>query len=426
MPPPEPLEDLLAYFDYGDVDRALLAELAPVLEKSADSLVSAFYRQLLSHPTTRRLLRDPEVKDRLLQLQRQYLLSLAGPAIDESYLQHRRRIGEIHERIGLEPRWYLGAYALYLSLLTPLVCERFAKEPHRGERAVVALQKLLLFDASLAMETYIGRREQELEYLNRELSRSGRELAHDLETQSEQLRRTAERAQAAEQLASIGTLVAGLAHEIGTPMGVIQGHAKLLESKISDEQARWRLQTIQEQIARISKIIQSLLNMARPTRSARMPVALEPLLDGTLAFLGEKFRRRDIRVERCFEPAASIRGDAERLQQLFLNLFLNAADAMPEGGELGVSLRPRGSEVEVIVSDTGAGIEPDDLGRIFDPFFTTKPAGEGNGLGLSVARSIVTDHGGRIEACSRPGGGTQFRIVLPGLPHRGEMHRPGA
>jgi signal transduction histidine kinase len=404
MPPPESLEDLLAYFDYGDVDRALLAELAPVLEKSADSLVSAFYRQLLSHPTTRRLLRDPEVKDRLLQLQRQYLLSLAGPAIDESYLQHRRRIGEIHERIGLEPRWYLGAYALYLSLLTPLVCERFAKEPHRGERAVVALQKLLLFDASLAMETYIGRREQELEYLNRELSRSGRELAHDLETQSEQLRRTAERAQAAEQLASIGTLVAGL----------------------SDEQARWRLQTIQEQIARISKIIQSLLNMARPTRSARMPVALEPLLDGTLAFLGEKFRRRDIRVERCFEPAASIRGDAERLQQLFLNLFLNAADAMPGGGELGVSLRPRGSEVEVTVSDTGAGIDPDDLARIFDPFFTTKPAGEGNGLGLSVARSIVTDHGGRIEACSRPGGGTQFRIVLPGLPHRGEMHRPGA
>ena len=414
----EALQERVAYFDYGELDRALLAELATTLEKNADTLVAAFYRHLLSYPQMRHLLRDPAVKERLLDLQRLYLLSLAGPEIDDTYILQRRGIGAVHERIGLEPGWYLGAYALYLALLTPLVCERFAAEPHRGERALVALQKLLLFDASLAMETYIERRERELEYLNRELSRTGRELAHDLETQTAKLRQTAERAQAAEQLASIGTLVAGLAHEIGTPMGVIQGHAKLLESKVSDEQARWRLQTIQEQIARISKIIQSLLNMARPARLARAPVALAPLLDDTLAFLGEKLRRRDIRVERSFETVPSVRGDAERLQQLFLNLFMNAADAMPEGGALRVALRPLPGEVEIEVADSGAGIAPADLGRVFDPFFTTKPAGEGNGLGLSVARSIVTDHGGEIEVASEPGHGTTFRIVLP-VPARG-------
>jgi signal transduction histidine kinase len=197
-------------------------------------------------------------------------------------------------------------------------------------------------------------------------------------------------------------------------MGVIQGHAKLLESKLTDDQARWRLQTIQEQIARISKIIQSLLNMARPRRSAGAPVALAPLLDNTLAFLREKFARREIRVVREFEDVPSIRGDSERLQQLFLNLFMNAADAMPDGGELRVALRARDrGGIEVEVGDTGMGIPGDDLGRIFDPFYTTKPAGHGNGLGLSVVRSIVGDHGGDIEVRSDVGVGTTFTIQLP-------------
>ena len=146
----------------------------------------------------------------------------------------------------------------------------------------------------------------------------------------------AERARAAEELASIGTLVAGLAHEIGTPMGVIQGHARMLESSLSEEKDRWRLKTIQGQIGRIANIIQALLNMARPGKTARVPVALEPLLENTLSFLGEKFARRLIEVRRAFDPVPSVKGDTERLQQLFLNLFLNAADAMPDGGELSV------------------------------------------------------------------------------------------
>ena len=414
MPLPEAIAERVAYFDYGEADRLSLVEIRPVLEKHADSLVAAFYRHLLSYPAPRRLLRDPEVKDRLLGLQRRYLLSLAGPEIDEAYFAERRRIGQTHERIGLEPAWYLGAYALYLTLLTPLVLERFGSDLAHAEGALLALQKLLLFDASVAMDDYIERRERELELLNRELTLSGRELARDFETQGAELRHTTERARAAEQLASIGTLVAGLAHEIGTPMGVIQGHAKLLESKVEGEQAQWRLRTIQEQIARISKIIQSLLNMARPSRSARVPVALGPLVEDTLAFLGEKLQRRSICIERELEEVPSVRADPERLQQVFLNLFLNAADAMPEGGTLRVELRAAAAgEVAIEVMDTGAGISERDADHIFDPFFTTKPAGEGNGLGLSVVRGIVSEHGGTIEVRSRPAGGTAFRVVLP-------------
>lgn len=405
----------LEYFDYTEADRERLAALRPVLEKHADSLVSAFYRHLLSFPSTRDLLRDPAVTQRLLGQQRAYLLSLAGPRIDEAYVEDRRRIGETHERVGLEPRWYLGAYALYASLLTPLIGEHAAGDTERFERTVIALQKLLLFDAHLAMDTYIERRERDLERLNRELAHRGRQLAHDYEERGQALRRTAERARAAEHLASVGTLVAGLAHEIGTPMGVIQGHAKILEGGVADEQSRWRLRTIQEQIARISRIIQSLLNMARPARAAKVPVALEPLLENTLAFLTEKLQRRAIEVERDYAEVPTVAGDPERLQQLFLNLFLNAADAMEEGGSLRVRLAPaEAGAVSVRVADTGPGIPEAERERIFEPFFSTKAAGEGNGLGLSVVSGIVSDHGAEIRLEEpAPGEGTAFRILFP-------------
>jgi signal transduction histidine kinase len=174
------------------------------------------------------------------------------------------------------------------------------------------------------------------------------------------------------------------------------------------------VKTIQEQIGRISRIMQALLNMARPSKSKRMPVALAPLLESTLSFLSEKLQRRSVRVVRSFDPVPSVVGDPERLQQLFLNLFLNACDAMPDGGELRLALsRTEEGNVEVRVTDTGVGIPAEHVPRIFEPFFTTKSAGEGNGLGLVVAEGIVADHGGHLFVESAEGEGATFRIVLP-------------
>jgi signal transduction histidine kinase len=414
MPDSRDVEQRRAYLHLDDEQLALLASLRPVLEKHADSLVDSFYQHLLTFEPTRALLRDPEVRNRLLLQQRDYLLTLTSPTIDDAYVVHRERIGQTHVRIGLEPRWYLGAYALYVSLLAPVLFDELGGQDDRLERTLVALWRRIMFDAQIALGAYMERREADLEYLNRELARTGHRLAERFEAQSAELRRTAERARAAEELASIGTLVAGLAHEIGTPMGVIQGHAKLLESKIEDENGRWRLQTIREQIDRISHIIHALLNMARPTPSARKPVALEPLVETTLAFVSEKLERRGIEVLREYGPVPVLHGDAERLQQLLLNLLLNAADAMPDGGTLRVSLRTTASgEAELRVADTGAGIPPEHLPRIFEPFFTTKEAGKGTGLGLAVVRGIVTDHGGDIEASNLPEGGAEFRLHLP-------------
>ncbi len=408
------IEQRLAYLNLEPTDFELLASLEPMLEKNADAFVSAFYRHLLSFGSTRELLRDPAVKQRLLTSQREYLLSLAGPEIDAAFVEGRRRIGRVHDRIGLEPRWFLGAFALYFSLLTPLVQEFCRGDAERAARTLSAVQKLLSLDAQLALESYVQAQREQLEYLAHELASEGRELEREFAHQSAELRRSAVRERKAEELASIATLVAGLAHEIGTPMGVIQGHAKMLEGAVSGDDATWRLRTIQDQIARISKIIQTLLNMARPTPMRRLPVQLEPLIDTTLSFVSEKLARRRVEVERSCAPVPSVSGDAERLQQLLLNLVLNAADAMPDGGRLRVSLREsEDGEVEVRVGDSGVGIPDRDLAHVFEPFFTSKEAGEGYGLGLMVARGIALDHGGSIEVESVEGEGTEFRLAFP-------------
>ncbi len=225
---------------------------------------------------------------------------------------------------------------------------------------------------------------------------------------------TSARAHAAEELASIATLVAGLAHEIGTPMNVIQGHAERLERAMTDERSRWRLRTIRDQIERITSIIQSLLNMARPKAREHSPVDVARVLEQAVAFLTEKFRARSIVAKIDAEVRPIVRGDGEKLQQVFLNLFINAADAMPAGGELNIQLQPLSEErVRISVKDTGHGIPEAILARIFEPFFTTKEGGRGNGLGLMVAASIVREHAGEIEVQSQEGVGTVFFIDLP-------------
>jgi signal transduction histidine kinase len=410
----EELDDRLAFLGLTDADRGLLAELAPLLERHADRFVTAFYRHLLSFEETRRLLADPAVTERLLRKQREYLLSLAGPALDDAYLEERIRIGAVHARVGLGPRYYLGAYALYFSLLAPVIAAECRDDGDRVQRTLTALTKLLLLDAELAMDSYIERHDEGLNHLNRELAEISRSLSREVQVQEQELRQSQKRARAAEDLASIATLVAGLAHEIGTPMGVIRGHAEALGSAVEGEKAQWRLRTILEQIDRISTIIRSLLNIARPREAVSIPVQPAAVLDTALAFLSERLQRRGIAVERRYAPVPEISGDPDKLQQLFLNLFLNAVDAMPEGGHLTVSLARRNEhEVEIRVADDGVGIAAQDLENLFKPFFTTKPAGRGSGLGLVVAQGIVLDHGGRIDVHSEPGHGTEFVIALP-------------
>ncbi len=413
MSNPDEIDELLKYFGIQPADLEALAKLREPLERNSEEMVRRFYEHLDAFPETRKLLADPDVRKRLLTAQRDYLLSLANPQIDHGYVEQRAMIGMTHEKVGLDTRWYLGAYSLYFSLIMPIIREHLKDDPDTMDATVIALDRRLRLDSEIAIRQYIDRRELELRRLNNQLKAEGRSLTQEVQETQEHLVLTEARAREAEQLASVATLISGLAHEIGTPMGVIRGHAEALDNAVEGERASWRLNMILEQIDRITRIIQALLNMARPRESMRTNVDLAVCVNSTLAFLTEKLKRRNVTVSKAFESKVEIVADPEKLQQVFLNLLINAIDSMPQGGELSITIEQIDSSAWVRITDPGIGISGDQLENIFDPFYTTKPAGRGNGLGLVVVKGIVDEHEGSIDVRSSPGEGTEFAIRLP-------------
>ncbi|MFQ5671124.1 MAG: ATP-binding protein [Acidobacteriota bacterium] len=220
-----------------------------------------------------------------------------------------------------------------------------------------------------------------------------------------------------ERLAAVGLLASGVAHEINTPLTGISSFTELLlEETPEKEPGHAILKKIQAQSQRASRIANSLLNFSRGRREDIEKVNLNDTVEDTLAVFGPhlKGRRIEIQFEPVRAPAPVVHGHRGRLQQVLLNLLLNARDAMPGGGRIQIFTSVSGGSVQLRVVDTGHGIAPEDLHRIYDPFFSTKGPAEGTGLGLSVTYGIVRDHGGTIEADSGPGGvGTQFTVRVP-------------
>jgi PAS domain S-box-containing protein len=219
-----------------------------------------------------------------------------------------------------------------------------------------------------------------------------------------------------EKMAAIGLLAAGVAHEVNTPLtGISSFTQMLLERSDPGDQRRPLLEKIEQQTFRAAKIVNSLLNLARPSGKETGPVDLNLIVTDVLALLEHQFRMSQIQVRRQLTGQVVIRGVEYKLQQVFLNLFLNARDAMPNGGWLSVTTGVEGGDAVVEVADSGVGIPAEHIGRIYDPFFTTKPEGRGTGLGLSVTYGIVKEHGGTLTCDSDPRQGTRFRLVLPAL-----------
>ena len=232
-----------------------------------------------------------------------------------------------------------------------------------------------------------------------------------------------------EKLATIGQLAAEIAHEVGTPLGVIAGRARSIQKKSADrETVEKNAQIVAEQTARITRIIQRLLDFARRKAGApeRIPVSLNEVTLTTMELLGGQFANARIRTTLArAEGLPRIAGDADRLQQVLLNLLLNAIQAMPDGGTLrvetfartrkrpGLELAPEQTYACVEIADSGVGIPEDKRDKIFEPFYTTKEGQGGTGLGLAVCSGIVKEHDGWIEIDDAPKGGTIFRIFLP-------------
>jgi len=223
----------------------------------------------------------------------------------------------------------------------------------------------------------------------------------------------------ADKLSSIGLLAAGVAHEVNTPLAVISSYTQMLAKQLQgDPQKSGLLEKITRQTFRASEIVNNLLNFSRTSGTEFADVDVNKVITDTLALLEHQFKTAKIKVQSELTPSISaIQGNPGRLQQVFLNLFLNAKDAMPGGGTLMVATT-NGELVSVRVTDTGSGISPEHVHRIYDPFFTTKTApregqSRGTGLGLSVTYGIIQEHAGKIRVESNPGSGTTFALDFP-------------
>lgn len=256
------------------------------------------------------------------------------------------------------------------------------------------------------------------------------DMATALHERDQQRRRqTHEKLMRSDRLAMIGQLAAGVAHEINNPLGSILLFSRLIMQQVPAEgRIRENLERIEKETKRCHTIVKSLLDFARERKPLVESVDVNQLLDATLKLFEGQFLFQNIQVVRNYDmKLGTIEADQSQLQQVFMNIILNAADAMNGKGLLVLATQANDQDgcIEIIISDTGCGIPPENLERIFDPFFTTKGVGHGTGLGLSVSYGIIQSHNGDISVSSDPGKGASFTISLP-KPQKPPASAPGS
>ncbi|MFQ5839737.1 MAG: nitrogen regulation protein NR(II) [Candidatus Methylomirabilales bacterium] len=227
---------------------------------------------------------------------------------------------------------------------------------------------------------------------------------------------------ARERLASVGQLVAGIAHELNNPMATIASCAEALLTRLpelcrqdvfTEDNVALYLKIIEDEVYRCKAVLAGLSDLCRETEQEVRPINVAVLMEGLATLLSYQLRARGIALKQRARGACLAPGQEGELRQVGLHLLANAIEAMEKGGTLTVDVARRGRSVTIAVQDTGPGIPPSVIPRVFEPFFTTKPAGKGAGLGLYVAREIIEAHGGRIHIQSRPGKGTCVRVIVP-------------
>jgi signal transduction histidine kinase len=324
----------------------------------------------------------------------------------------------------------------------------FSLEPINRQVAVVARRAalvavvLMLFNSALTalyVETLIrpiltlneimksaGRGDLRVRSMERrgdevgELSDAFNRMMDELEASRE--REKVQRAQLAhtEKMAAVGTLAAGVAHEVNNPLAGIQACLDNLSAHPEDDDMRERyLELIRDGLKRIERTVRNLLNFSRQREIRPEPTSINHNIRHVAELVGYQLRRGNVEVRFDLDrDKALVMADHFQMEQLFLNLVLNAVEAMPSGGQLTLRTRVKDGQVVAEVSDTGSGIAEGIRDRIFDPFFTTRDVGEGTGLGLAVSDSIVAAHGGNLEVESKVGTGSTFRVRLPSTEER--------
>ncbi|MGH7987703.1 MAG: sensor histidine kinase [Candidatus Binataceae bacterium] len=311
----------------------------------------------------------------------------------------------------------IGAALIVVALiaaLIPILVSRYVSKPLADlSRKVVHFSEDEPGDGT---EDEVKLISEEFQRLDQQLTRAHSDLLERYRYQLELDRRL----QRADRLATIGTLASGLAHEIGTPMGVIRTRTELLlQGSPNVEKVRESLEVVLGQIDRISKIVRMLLDYARGRESRRACYDVRTVIGHVLKLVEAEAKRGGIRIiAELGDRPLLVECDADQLQQVFVNLAVNAFDAMaPSGGTLRVSATivqkdSRRDSLRVIFEDSGPGVPREFREQLFDPFFTTKPPGKGTGMGLAVSQSIMRDHGGQISY-EASAAGARFSVTIP-------------
>lgn len=328
-----------------------------------------------------------------------------------------------------------GALAVGFSLV-PI--ERKVRDV-AGQTALIAL--ILMLGNSIMTALYVETLIRPILNLNQMMKRAGKgnltvraptrrgdevaELAEVFNLMMDELeasreREELQRAQLAhtEKMAAVGTLAAGVAHEVNNPLAGVLASIENMVDNPDDQEMRDRyLRLIADGLKRIERTVANLLNFARPREILLEPTSINHNLNHVVELVGYQLRAHGVEVKMDLDSnPAVVEADHFQMEQLFLNLVLNALDAMREGGTLYLRTRVRGGKVIAEVRDTGHGIPAEIRDRVFDPFFTTREVGEGTGLGLAVSGSIVAAHGGKIEIETTVGRGTAFRVIMAAMP----------
>ncbi len=339
-------------------------------------------------------------------------------------------VEQLHRRGRTVVLWFVPAAVIVLTLLVSLPVRRFLHDPMSGIEQTMqrvaggdlgARAPVMRDDEIGAVARGLNEMLARMQNFNVELQRRIAEATQELRGKNDELvdsyRRVFELREAlarAQQMATVGQMAANVAHQTGTPLNLISGHVQMImEQEGAESPVTWRLRIVQEQITKVASIVRTMLDHARRP-SPKEPTDAGDLVRRVAAVARPKLDASGVRLDlRVADGLPPIRADAVQLELALLNLISNSLDAMPQGGVATIAVSGTDEGVRIEVADTGPGIAPDLLPRVFEPWVTTKDAGHGSGLGLSIARDVVTAHGGTITAASAEGAGAVFTIDLP-------------
>lgn len=286
----------------------------------------------------------------------------------------------------------LGVLSVYMDKATPFTDAQVRLLRAIADQAALAVERAQLYEEQ---KNWTQELEQKVQERTRELIRSQEKLIQ------------------AERLAAVGQLAAGLVHELKNPLSALKIFTSLVEQRYREPDFRKRFgQVVPPQVERLERLVEELLDLARPRAPKKEEVEINRLLWEAAEVLSPQMKAQKVILRRRLSPQKlKTLGDYERLYQGCLNLLKNALEAQPQGGSISLQSRMGPSGPEIIIADRGPGLSPQDLEKLFLPFYTTKK--RGSGLGLALASRVAEEHGGRLQAQNRPGGGAVFTLSLP-------------